>query len=138
MGRFKGVSLPEELVKAIKDYIESNPSTGYKSIADFVVDAIRLRLEQLGALPPTFSLIHINTNENYALFWEEKPGGKPGGKTGHTVRVFFKDDQIKCEYCDSIRCIHIKKAIKLPEVQEALEKRKKAGLKIPDLSYLED
>ncbi|MEM1589948.1 MAG: hypothetical protein QW175_05975 [Candidatus Bathyarchaeia archaeon] len=39
--------------------------------------------------------------------------------------------------CDSTRCYHVKKAVTIPEIQKEFERRRKLGLKIPDLSYLE-
>ena len=127
--RYRGVSLSEELVKAVETYIKENPSSAYKSIADFITDAVRKRLEELGALPPTLSLIHINVGENYALLWDNK--------AHQSVRVFFSDEKVKCEYCDSNRCEHVKFAVNLPKVQKELETRRKLGQKVPDLSYLE-
>lgn len=131
---YKGVSLPEDLIKAIETYIKENPSTAYKSKADFITDAIRKRLEELGALPPTLTLMHINVAENYVLLWEKKPGEEKG----HSVEVFFENDKVKCRYCDSNRCYHVKFAVQLPEVKREFERRKRLGMKIPDLSYLEE
>ena len=68
-GKYRGISLSEDLLNAVERYIKENPSTSYKSLADFVTDAVRKRLEELGALPPTLSLIHLNINENYVLLW---------------------------------------------------------------------
>ena len=132
-GDYRGVSLSKDLIESIETYIKENPSTAYKSIADFVTDAVRKRLEELGALPPTLTLIHINVAENYVLLWEKKPGEDKG----HSVEVFFKDDKVKCKYCDSNRCYHVKYAVSLPEVKKEFERRRKLGLKVPDLTYLE-
>ena len=128
-GDYRGVSLSKDLIESIETYIKENPSTAYKSIADFVTDAVRKRLEELGALPPTLTLIHLNINENYVLLWDKK--------INRSVRVFFADDKIKCEYCDSNRCYHVKYAVQLPQVQKEFERRRKLGLKVPDLTYLE-
>ncbi len=45
---YKAVSLPEELIEFIRKVIEERPELGYDSIADFVKDAIRRRLKELG------------------------------------------------------------------------------------------
>lgn len=42
---FKGVSLKTSLYNEVENYVED--SIGYKSVAEFVSEAIRLRLEQL-------------------------------------------------------------------------------------------
>ncbi len=43
--RFKYVNLPAELVSAVKEYIEKQGN--YTSVASFIQEAVRLRLEQL-------------------------------------------------------------------------------------------
>ena len=43
---YRHVSLPEDLVKRIEEIIK-NEKYGYQSIAEFVKDAIRRRLEEL-------------------------------------------------------------------------------------------
>jgi hypothetical protein len=131
---YRGVSLPKNLVDAVETYIKKNPTTAYKSLADFVIDAVRLRLQALGALPPTFIFMHINVKDNYALFWEQTPGEDKG----HSVMIYFSEDSIRCGYCDSNRCYHVKMAVKEPDVIKEFERRRKLGLKTPDLSYLEE
>ena len=42
---YRGVSLPKDLVDAVEDYVKI--SGKYKSIAQFVAEASRLRLERL-------------------------------------------------------------------------------------------
>jgi Arc/MetJ-type ribon-helix-helix transcriptional regulator len=42
---FRKISIQEELVEAVRQYVEE--SGNYRSIAEFVSEAIRLRLEQL-------------------------------------------------------------------------------------------
>jgi hypothetical protein len=46
--KYRGVSLNRELVGAIENYIITHPERGYKSLADFVTDAVREKCEQLG------------------------------------------------------------------------------------------
>lgn len=132
--KYKAVSLPEELIRAVKAYIKNNPSTGYSSVSNFIADAVRLRLQQLGALPPSLTLIHLNVKDNYALFWEQKPNER----TGHSVQIFFSEENVKCGYCDSSRCYHVKAAVKTPEIIREFERRRKTGLPVPDISYLEE
>lgn len=42
---FKGVSLKADLVNDVEAFV--NSSSGYRSVAEFVSEAVRLRLEQL-------------------------------------------------------------------------------------------
>jgi len=44
--KYKNVSLPEEMVKTVQDFIESNPSLGFKGVPEFVKDSVRRRLEE--------------------------------------------------------------------------------------------
>jgi metal-responsive CopG/Arc/MetJ family transcriptional regulator len=46
---FKGLSLKAGLVKEVEDFVES--SKGYRSVAEFVSEATRLRLEELRKKP---------------------------------------------------------------------------------------
>jgi Arc/MetJ-type ribon-helix-helix transcriptional regulator len=41
------ISIREELAKRVERFVKSHPELGYKSISDFVHEAIRLRLEDL-------------------------------------------------------------------------------------------
>jgi len=53
MGRrnWRKVSVRAELVEKIEKLIETRPDLGYTSIADFVADAIRRRLEEVSKSP---------------------------------------------------------------------------------------
>ena len=42
---FRGVSLKAEIVNEIEKFLEKNPI--YRSVAEFVSEAVRLRMEQL-------------------------------------------------------------------------------------------
>jgi metal-responsive CopG/Arc/MetJ family transcriptional regulator len=44
-GSFKGVSIKTELYTQVENFIEENPS--YRSVAEFVSEAIRLRMEEI-------------------------------------------------------------------------------------------
>lgn len=43
---FKGVSLKIGLAEAVQKFIDEFPNAGYKSVSDFVHDAVRRRLEK--------------------------------------------------------------------------------------------
>lgn len=45
--RFRGTNLKKELVDAIEQFIMDHPEAGYKTIAEFVHDAVRRRVEQV-------------------------------------------------------------------------------------------
>jgi metal-responsive CopG/Arc/MetJ family transcriptional regulator len=46
--KYRGVSLQKELLDAVESYIKAHPEMGYKSLADFVTDAVREKCEKLG------------------------------------------------------------------------------------------
>jgi len=49
---YKSVSLPEHLEEMVRDFIENHRELGYRSVAEFVSEAIRLRLEDLKESEP--------------------------------------------------------------------------------------
>jgi len=53
MGRrnWRKVSVRAELVEKIEKLIDARPDLGYSSVADFVADAIRRRLEEVSKSP---------------------------------------------------------------------------------------
>ena len=46
---FKSVSVKEEFAESIEEFIYQHPSLGYRSIAQFLEDSARRRLEELKA-----------------------------------------------------------------------------------------
>jgi len=46
---FRGVSLKAEVVNQVEQFITENPT--YRSVAEFVSEAIRLRIEQIRGTP---------------------------------------------------------------------------------------
>ena len=44
---YKHIALPEELIKDITLFIENNPNMGYKSVPEFIKEAIRFYLREL-------------------------------------------------------------------------------------------
>jgi len=44
---YKNLALPEEMVKAIEGFIQGNAEFGYKTVAEFVKDCVRRRLEEI-------------------------------------------------------------------------------------------
>jgi len=126
-GMYRGVSLSKELIDAIEQFIEHNKQAGYSSLADFVSDSCRRRLEDLGAMPPTLSLMHINVQEggNDVVLWD--------AKLKSSVEVKFSSKEVRCLHCKSIGCYHVHFALELPEVKEEFERRRKLGLQVPDV-----
>ncbi|MEM2256422.1 MAG: hypothetical protein QW497_06465, partial [Candidatus Bathyarchaeia archaeon] len=108
----------------IEEYIRAHPEMGYKSLADFVTDAIREKCEQLkiftqpSETPP---LEHFNINENGVRILDRTLAN--GYSRGRIVDVYFKPDRIICEYCGTDNCRHVEFALKIPKVREILSQK---------------
>jgi hypothetical protein len=98
-GKYRGISLSKELIKTIEDIIEENPQAGYKSIADFVADALRIRFEQLGVYPGNISLLDINANEMGPLLYDKN--------LKKTVQILISPKGLECAECKQSSCRHI-------------------------------
>ena len=48
--QFRRVAIRRALIDAVEDFVEKNPETGYKSVADFVQEAVRLRIQEIRKL----------------------------------------------------------------------------------------
>lgn len=121
--RYRAISLSKELVKTIEDYIEENPQASYKSIADFVADALRIRFEQLGVYPGNISLLDINANEMGPLLYDKN--------LKKTVQILISPKGLECTECKLSNCRHIRFALANPKTQKLIQERKKEGWKLP-------
>ena len=45
-----GCAIPKDLADLIDEFIKNNPKYGYKSRNEFIVEAVRKRLQELGYL----------------------------------------------------------------------------------------
>jgi len=124
-GKHRSISLSKELVEAIEDLIKENPQAGYKSIADFVADAVRIRFEQFGVYPGNISLLDINANELGPLLYDKN--------LKKTVQILITPKGLECAECKQSSCRHIKFAIANPKTQKLIRERKKEGWKLPDV-----
>ena len=124
MDKYRGISLQKELVGTIENYIKAHPEMGYKSLADFVTDAIREKCEKLGiftvesALPP---LEHFNISENGVRVLDRALGN--GTARGRIIDVYFTPETVLCEYCDSSSCRHVQFALSIPAVQKIVQEK---------------
>ncbi|MGA2308585.1 MAG: ribbon-helix-helix domain-containing protein [Candidatus Bathyarchaeia archaeon] len=124
-GKYRSISLSKELVETIEDLIKENPQASYKSIADFVADAVRIRFEQLGVYPGNISLLDINANELGPLLYDKN--------LKKTVQILITPKGLECAECKQTSCRHIKFAIANPQTQKLIQERKKEGWKLPDV-----
>ena len=120
--RYRGISLQRELVDRIEEYIKGHPEAGYKSLADFVTEAVRKRCEELKILGPRTeppALEHFNVNQDHVTVIDHK--------RRMFADVYFREGHVYCELCEEEDCEHVKYALDLPKVQKALER--KGGIK---------
>jgi hypothetical protein len=44
---FRGISIKKEMIEDIEKFIKNHPERGYKSIAEFVAESVRCRIDEL-------------------------------------------------------------------------------------------
>ena len=121
MDKYRGVSLQRELVNLIEEYIKAHPEMGYKSLADFVTDAVREKCSELKILVTMSELPqleHFNISENGVRILDRSLGN--GVSKGRIIDVYFKPDRVLCEYCGTDNCKHIEFALNIPKVRKIL------------------
>lgn len=114
------VSIPKGLAERVDNLIKS--SREYQNKGDFILEAVRKRLDELGVpepQPPRPVLEHFNLNE-YGVVVLDRSLDPPKGQL---VQVDFKENKVFCEYDESNHCRHIDFAMDLPEVQEILKRK---------------
>jgi hypothetical protein len=119
---FRGVSLNRNLVSEIEKFIQDYPE--YKSIADFVHEATRVRMEEVrkGKLP---RFEKINSDENGVKILDRS--------LADDVEVYIKPTGIVCGYDKTDDCDHVRYALSFPEVRELIRKLRKDGWKLPEI-----
>jgi hypothetical protein len=126
---FKSVSIKEEFAESIEQFVKEHPELGYRSIAQFLEDASRRRLEELKA--------QIKTLPRFEQVNSDANGVKILDRELHkVVDVYFKPTGIRCTFHQSDSCEHVDFAVKQPDVKRILMQKRKEGWKIdvPDES----
>jgi len=134
IGKYRGITLQRELVNVIEQYIKAHPEMGYKSLADFVTDAIREKCEQLKILTPMPEqpvLEHFNISENGVRILDRTLANATSN--GRIIDVYFKPDKVWCEYCKASMCRHIRYALTIPKIQNIIVRKKAEGWKLPPI-----
>ncbi len=120
---YKGVSLKRDLVEQIETFVKENPQ--YKSTADFLHEAARIRIEEINKskICPRFE--HFNINDSGARITDRK--------LGMIAEIYFKPEGIFCDLDKSNICEHIDFALTVPAIQDVIRRKKKEGWKLPDI-----
>jgi hypothetical protein len=121
IGKYRGITLQRELVNLIEEYIKAHPEMGYKSLADFITDAVREKCTELKILTPMPEppqLEHFNISEHGVRILDRSLAN--GTSKGRIIDVYFKPNKVLCEYCGTGNCKHVKFALNIPKVRKIL------------------
>ncbi len=132
IGKYRGVTLQRELLNQIEDYIKAHPEMGYKSIADFITDAVREKCFELKILTPTSEppqLEHFNICETGVRILDRTLAN--GTSRGRIIDVYFKPEGIWCEHCGTDNCRHVQFALTIPKIREIVWKKREEGWNLP-------
>lgn len=122
MVEYTKLSVKKELMDKVQKFIHDYPEHGYRSLAQFVEDAVRRRAEELRLFEITPRFGHFNIYEDRVVILDRKIGPrdlvtlrvKPVGERG------FK---LYCERCGSTNCEHVLYATRVPEIMDPFEER---------------
>jgi hypothetical protein len=123
---YKNISIKTEFAETIEAFINENPQLGYRSIAAFLEDASRRRLEDLKALQKAYSRFeHFNMGMDGVRIVDRK--------LKRIADVYFKPEGIWCGLDNKSDCEHIDFALSVPEIQGIIERRRKEDWKLPEV-----
>jgi len=109
-------SIPTGLMHKVEEVVKTGT---YKNKTDFILEAIRDRLREMGALETGPTLVHINSDEDVVRIGEVQ-----GNRVVAVAHVYFKlPNMVLCDKDGSDGCKHVDFAQELPEVQEILSKK---------------
>jgi Arc/MetJ-type ribon-helix-helix transcriptional regulator len=106
---WRAISIREELVNEVESLIREMPSLGYRSVSEFVGDAVREYLKKHKRLE------HFNVNEDHVTIVDRVKK--------RIVDVYFRNGKIWCELCKRGRCEHTTYALNIPKVRKLLREK---------------
>jgi len=117
MAEYRRISLKKELVDAVESFIQRHADFGYRSIAEFVEDAMRKRAEALGIVSaiskPRFT--HLNILEDHVTLLDND--------LDRIAEIYFQHGKSYCNLCEEHDCEHTRFALSLPKVVTTLGER---------------
>ncbi len=124
---FRGVSLKRELVEQVERFVVEHPE--YKNIADFVHEAVRVRMEEIRKSYPV-----ALPRFEYFIDSEHNEVRVTDRKINRQTDIYFTIQGIYCELDKTNDCQHIQYILTIPEIQEIIKKKRKEGWqKLPDI-----
>jgi len=124
--KFVSISIKDDFAEAIETFIDQHPTLGYRSIAQFLEDSARRRLEEIQSQIkelPRFE--KINSDENGVKILDRK--------IHRVVDIYFKPNGAKCSLDQTDVCEHIDFALTQKDVKEIIRNRRREGWKLPDV-----
>ena len=124
--KFRNLSVKKEFADNLEAWILENPQHGYRSLAQFLEDASRRRLEVLRAAAgeePRFR--KLNADENGVKIWDSR--------IRKSADIYLKPTGIRCLLDNSATCEHIYFALSLPEVRDIIRSKRREGWKLPEV-----
>lgn len=120
---YRTISMKTEFVDYLEQFIKTNPQYGYRSLAQFLEDSSRRRLEDLNTQQTQFPrMIRINANDNGIRVWDNK--------IRREVEVLFKPTGVSCSIDGTSDCEHVSFALTQSDVQATIKKKRKEGWKL--------
>jgi hypothetical protein len=123
---FKSISIKEEFAESIEAFVKEHPEFGYRSIAQFLEDASRRRLEDLKRqVRPLPRFEQVNCDEQGCKVLDRQ--------LKRVADIIIKPEGIRCSIHHTDTCEHVEFALSQKEVQQLIKKRKLEGWKLPDV-----
>lgn len=123
---YRNISIKSEFADDIEKFIGEYPHLGYRSIAQFLEDASRRRLEELKLqIKPLPRFEQINCDEEGCKILDRQ--------LKRIADISIKREGIRCSIHHTDTCEHVEFALSQKEVQQIIKKRKNEGWKLPDV-----
>jgi hypothetical protein len=120
------VRLPRKMLSAIEDFLQTEEAKkmGFLHMTDIVTEAVREFLKEQGYYPmPRFEL--INHDENGLKIWDRQQR--------RVADIYIKPKGIWCTLCQKNGCEHVDYALRQPDVEEIITKKRKEGWELPEI-----
>jgi hypothetical protein len=117
---YRGISIKEEFVTTIEEFIKQHPELGYRSLSYFFEDATRRRLEVLKLeLNPLPRLELINLGMEGVKIFDRQ--------VREVIQIHFNPEGVKCGYHKTNNCEHVVFALKQPDIVKMLKQKMEEG-----------
>lgn len=116
------VNVPKPMSELVEKYLQTEiaKQRGLKSKSDVAAEGIKMLLERDGMYTQRPRFQHLNMYEYHVKVIDNE--------IGRIASIYFKDNTIFCDICDTNECIHIDFTFTIPDVVKILEEK---GFPIP-------